>query len=102
MSGADLEYQAMLAKAGVNPANPAGYDAARLSQMIDTRDADEGDVNVQDLLDLVNTGRLSSESLSELVNFVSVADYQIPGGNDSDAIAAAVAECTSRGGGIVY
>lgn len=33
MSGADLAYQELLARAGIQSANAQGYDAARLSQM---------------------------------------------------------------------
>lgn len=97
MSGADLEYQVMLARA--NREMSDRLDAARLEQL--------GDSENLDIFHLVNDGRLSEEALSALIDdhvpvTVNLKLAAPPSGsNDTTAVQAALTALDAAGGGLL-
>lgn len=71
-SGADLEYQAMLAKAGISPANAKGYDAPLLKQIADTREATRAN-DVDKALTSAIVARISRPESEKLALYTGTA-----------------------------
>lgn len=93
LSGADLEYQRMLADANISPLAPSGYDGPRLEQLADQRVVDG-------IEDLALAGKANKAYLP-----FNVKDYGAVGDNSTDdtaAINACIAAAAAVGGLVVF